>query len=108
MDELESIRAKKLAQYRRLIEKKDEKKEDVKMDVKVYSTPTCPYCTMAKRYLDSKGVKYKDINVAADMAAAQEMVMKSGQMGVPQLEINGRIIIGFDRAGIDAALAGQK
>lgn len=71
------------------------------MLVKVYSTPTCPYCTMAKKYLDSKKVQYESIDVSTDRNAAAEMVNKSGQRGVPVLEINGSIIIGFDKDKID-------
>jgi glutaredoxin-like YruB-family protein len=70
----------------------------------VYSTKTCPYCMMAKRYLGEKGVKYKDVDVGADQRAAIEMITKSGQMGVPVLDIGGRIIVGFDRPAIDEAL----
>ena len=72
--------------------------------VKVYSTPTCPYCHMLKDYLKKKGVEFDDIDVAADQNAAREMISKSGQMGVPQAEINGKIIVGFDKNAIDAEL----
>ena len=75
------------------------------MSVIVYSTPTCPYCHKAKDYLKEKGVEFEDVDVAADQARAQEMVQKSGQMGVPVLDVNGSIIIGFDQAKIDEALA---
>jgi len=74
------------------------------MEVKVYSTPTCPYCKMAKQYLSSKGVQFKDINVAANAAAANEMVKISGQMGVPVIVIDGQIIVGFDRTRIDSLI----
>lgn len=60
---------------------------------------------MAKEYLGVKGVPFKDVNVQEDTAAAAEMVQKSGQMGVPVLDINGTIIVGFDREAIDTALA---
>lgn len=73
--------------------------------VTVYSTPTCPYCHQAKDYLKEKGVEFEDINVAEDKAKAKEMIEKSGQMGVPVLEIGDTIIIGFDREAIDKALA---
>ena len=73
--------------------------------VSVYSTKTCPYCIMAKQYLSDKGIKYTDYDVGADSKRAQEMVVKSNQRGVPVLEINGHIIIGFDRNAIDTALA---
>ena len=73
-------------------------------DVKVYSTPTCPWCHKAKDFLKAKGVKFKDINVAEDQKAASEMVKKSGQMGVPVIEINGKIIVGFDQEAIEKAI----
>lgn len=72
--------------------------------VKVYTTPTCPYCTMAKTFLLENGVEFVEVNVASDRAAAVEMINKSGQMGVPVLEINGDIIVGFDRDAIKKAL----
>ncbi len=77
-------------------------------NIRVYSTPTCPYCTMLKKYLDQKGVKYQNIDVSKDHEAAKQMIAKSGQMGVPQTEINGKIIVGFDKDGIDAELANKK
>ena len=72
--------------------------------VTIYSTPTCPYCDMAKRYLKENKVEYKEIDVSKDTKAATEMVEKSGQMGVPVLDINGEIIVGFDRDAIKKAL----
>lgn len=72
--------------------------------VKVYSTPTCPYCFMAKDFLKENNIPFEDINVAEDHDAAHEMVEKSGQMGVPVIDINGTIIVGFDREGIKKAL----
>jgi glutaredoxin 3 len=74
----------------------------------VYSTPTCPYCTMIKGYLESKGVKYQEYDVSVDKQRAREMIGKSGQMGVPVTDINGRIIVGFDRVAIDEALSGKR
>jgi len=71
----------------------------------VYSTPSCPYCTMAKAYLTDRKVKFTDIDVSLDQERAREMVMKSRQTGVPVLDVNGRIIVGFDRAKIEEALA---
>jgi glutaredoxin-like YruB-family protein len=73
--------------------------------VTVYSTPTCPYCVRAKEYLTKKGVVYKDVNVALDRVAAQEMVRKSGQMGVPVITVDGKVIIGFDVRELDRLLA---
>ncbi|HJW97437.1 MAG TPA: glutaredoxin domain-containing protein [archaeon] len=72
--------------------------------VKVYSTPTCPYCYMAKDFLKENGIAFEDINVAEDHAAAHEMIEKSGQMGVPVIDINGTIIVGFDREAVKKAL----
>lgn len=72
--------------------------------VKVYSTKTCPWCDQVKDFLREKGVKFEEIDVGTDQKAAQEMIQKSGQMGVPQIEINGEIIVGFDQAKIEKAL----
>lgn len=72
--------------------------------VKIYTTPTCPYCAMAKAFLRENGVEFVEINVAGDLAAAIEMMEKSGQMGVPVLDIDGEIIVGFNREAIRKAL----
>lgn len=63
--------------------------------ITVYSTPTCPYCVMAKDYFSKKGVSYHDIDVTKDRVAAQQMVEKSGQMGVPVITIDDNVIVGF-------------
>ncbi len=76
--------------------------------VKVYSTPTCPYCHMLKEFLKEKGIEYEDVNVAEDVESAKQMVEKSGQMGVPQLEINGKIIVGFDQPAIEKEIKDMK
>jgi glutaredoxin-like YruB-family protein len=76
-------------------------------DVKIYSTPTCPYCKMAKEFLKEKGIEYDDIDVSQDRALAEEMISKSGQMGVPQIEINGKIIVGFDKDALEKELSGE-
>lgn len=70
------------------------------MTIKVYSTPTCPYCVTLKNFLKEKGFDFEDIDVAAEPAKAQEMIEKSGQMGVPVVDIDGQIIVGFDREKI--------
>lgn len=75
------------------------------MSVNVYSTQSCPYCTMVKSYLKGKRVPFNDYDVGRDERRAAEMVRKSGQMGVPVVEINGRVIVGFNKAEIDRALA---
>ena len=72
--------------------------------VTVYSTPTCSWCNTLKTYLKTRGVSFREVNVAADQAAAEAMVKKSGQQGVPQTEIDGHIIVGFDRERIDQLL----
>ncbi|MBP9866756.1 MAG: NrdH-redoxin [Candidatus Pacebacteria bacterium] len=61
----------------------------------VYSTQACHYCVLAKNHLTKMGVAYEDKNVGVDRVAAQEMIMKSGQMGVPVVDIDGEIIVGF-------------
>ncbi len=78
------------------------------MTVKVYSTPTCPYCKLAKDYLKEKNSPFEDIEVSADSAAAQTMVKLSGQMGVPVLDINGQVIVGWNKTAIEEALATAK
>ena len=70
----------------------------------VYSTPTCPYCYTLKAYLDDNKIPYDDIDVAADEKAREEMVKKTGQMGVPVTDIDGQAIIGFDRHKISELL----
>ena len=72
--------------------------------VKVYTTNTCPWCDKAKSYLKAKGIEFEELNVQDDMAAREEMIKKSKQMGVPVLDVNGSIIIGFDKSAIDTAL----
>ena len=72
--------------------------------VKVYSTPTCSYCIRTKQFLKEHNVIFEDIDVSKDQQKAEEMVSKSGQMGVPVLDIEGEIIVGFDRGRIAAAL----
>ena len=76
------------------------------MKVKVYSTKTCPWCKKVKELLKEKKVKFENIDVGEDQKAANEMVEKSGQMGVPVTEINGQIIVGYDKEAIEKALAG--
>jgi len=75
--------------------------------VKVYSTPTCPYCVRAKQFLKDNNVVFEEVDVAADQQAGEEMVKKSGQMGVPVLDIEGEIIVGFDKDKIRQALGIQ-
>lgn len=69
--------------------------------IKVYSTPTCPWCTKAKEYLTSKGVIFEVIDVSQNREAAMDMVRKTGQMGVPVVQFDEKYIVGFDRQAID-------
>ena len=74
------------------------------MSVTIYSTPTCGYCRLAKDYFRKNNINFTDYNVASDLKKADEMVKKSGQMGVPVIDINGKIIIGFNKPEIEKAL----
>jgi len=72
--------------------------------VKIYSTPTCPYCRMVKQFLKENNIEFDDVDVSSNQVAANEMIQKSGQMGVPVLDIDGQIIVGFDEGTIRQAL----
>ena len=72
--------------------------------VKIYSTPACPFCMMAKKFLKENNIDFEDIDVSTDQAKAQEMVQKSGQMAVPVIDIDGELIVGFDKEKIRKAL----
>ena len=72
--------------------------------VVIYSTPTCPFCVRAKQYLKDNKIQFEDIDVSENHEKAQEMIKKSGQMGVPVLEIGEKIIVGFDKDKIKEAL----
>ncbi|MFH1854358.1 MAG: glutaredoxin domain-containing protein [Candidatus Omnitrophota bacterium] len=72
--------------------------------VKIYSTSTCPYCIMAKDFLKKNNIVFEDVNVGTNQAAAKEIMDKSGQMGVPVIDIDGEIIVGFDKEAITKAL----
>ena len=73
-------------------------------NVRVYSTPTCPHCIRAKQFLKDNNIAYENVDVSVSQEKAQEMVDKTGQMGVPVLDIEGKIIIGFDKDAISKAL----
>lgn len=73
-------------------------------NVIVYSTPTCPYCQHAKQFLKEQSVSYIECDVSRDKAKAEEMVKKSGQMGVPVIDIDGQILIGFNKTEIEKIL----
>jgi len=74
------------------------------LKIRVFSTPTCPYCVTLKEFLKEKGFEFENIDVSQDQKALDEMVEKSGQMGVPVIDIGGQFIIGFDREKIDKLL----
>lgn len=78
------------------------------MKVKIYSTPFCPFCVKAKDLLKELGIDFEDVNVQEDLEAAREMIKKTGQTGVPVIEIDGKIIIGFDRERILEALGHER
>lgn len=72
--------------------------------VRVYSTPTCPWCIRVKQFLSDSAVPFENYDVSSDTRRAEEMVEKSGQMGVPVIDIEGEIIVGFDKERIKKAL----
>lgn len=72
--------------------------------IRIFSTPTCPYCETLKEFLKERGIEFEDIDVSKNAAAVEEMVQKSGQMGVPVVEIDGKIVVGFDREQISKLL----
>ncbi len=74
------------------------------MTVKVYSTQSCIWCRKVKDYLSEKGVSFETVDVGADREAARKMVNATGQMGVPVIDVDGRYIVGFDKAALDEAL----
>lgn len=76
----------------------------IQKSVKVYSTPACSWCNTLKAYLRKQGIAFTDIDISRDERTAQELVRRSGQSGVPQTEIEGQIIVGFDRTKINNAL----
>lgn len=74
------------------------------MNVIVYSTETCPFCKQVKAFLKKNNVEYKDIDVSSNQEAAQEMIQKSSQMGVPVIDVDGNILIGFDQQKLSELL----
>lgn len=78
------------------------------MTVKIYTTKTCPWCKKTKEFLKQNKIKYTEVDVSSNQKAAQEMIKKSGQMGVPVLDINGKIIVGFDPEAIKKAVRKKK
>lgn len=70
------------------------------MNIKVFSTPTCSYCVTLKEFLKEKNIQFQDIDVSKDEKSLEEMIQKSGQMGVPVIDIDGNIVVGFDKEKI--------
>ncbi len=70
----------------------------------MFTTPTCTYCTAAKRYLRQNNIRFREVDVSRDAAAARDMLRRAGSMGVPVLDIGGQIVRGFDRPKIDELL----
>jgi glutaredoxin-like YruB-family protein len=76
------------------------------MDVKIYSTPSCGYCKMAKQYFQDNDIAYEEYNVAEDAAKREEMVQMTGQMGVPVIQVKDKVLIGFDQSALEEMLQG--
>jgi glutaredoxin 3 len=74
------------------------------MAVTIYSTPSCGFCRAAKQYFQTMHVPFTEYDVSVDRRKAEEMMRKSGQLGVPVIEVNGKVIIGFNRPEIEKAL----
>lgn len=72
--------------------------------IRIFTTPACPYCVTLKNFFKEKDVQFEEIDVSSNEEAAKEMIEKSGQMGVPVVEIDGQIIVGFDREKISQIL----
>ena len=83
---------------------KNKSKPKKSLSVKVYTTITCPWCVKVKEFLKANNIKYAEVNVGVDEKARNDMFEKSGQFGVPVTEINGTIIVGFDKEAMKKAL----
>ena len=77
---------------------------ETKHEVKVFSTPTCPWCQKTKQYFDEQGVKYENIDVTQNQEMAKKMVEKSGQMGVPQIWVDDQVVVGYNKSVFDDLL----
>jgi glutaredoxin 3 len=75
------------------------------MTIKIYSTPTCTFCSQAKDYFKAHHLAYEEFNVASDTEKRKEMVEKSGQLGVPVIDIDGQIVVGFDEETVSELIA---
>ena len=72
--------------------------------IKIYTTPTCAYCKMAKEYFKSKNLNYEEYDVSKDIPRQKEMIEKTGQFGVPVIDIDGKFVVGFDKSKIEELL----
>ena len=82
----------------------DDTKKKKQKRVIIFTTPTCTYCRHAKQYMRERGIRFREVDVSRDPVAARDMVRRSGQQGVPVLDIGGRIVVGFDLPKIDRLL----
>ncbi len=84
--------------------KQNETQKKQQKRVIIFTTPSCPHCNHAKRYLRERGIRFRDVDVSRDPAAARDMIRRSGQQGVPVIDIGGKIVIGFNKAEVDRLL----
>lgn len=89
---------------KRSLKKNLQKRRNNMPKVTIYTTPFCVYCKMAKEFFKKNAVSYEEKDVAADLPAREEMIKKSGQMGVPVIDIDGSIVVGFDQGRLKQAL----
>jgi len=73
-------------------------------NITIYSTPTCVYCNLAKNFFKANGLTFTEFNVASDLDKRKEMIDKTGQMGVPVIDVGGEVLVGFDEAKLRSAL----
>lgn len=78
--------------------------QNVDQDVTIYTTPTCPYCNAAKDYFEENGISFTDYDVSENRKKAKEMIEKSGQRGTPVIDIDGEIVVGFNKEKIESLL----
>lgn len=78
------------------------------MKITIYSTPTCPYCQLAKDFFKGRKIEFEEKNVALDQAAGEAMIKKTGQTGVPVIEMDDFVVVGFNRPEIEKILKEKK
>ncbi|HHS96694.1 MAG TPA: NrdH-redoxin [Chloroflexi bacterium] len=83
---------------------RDRKERKKQPRVIIFTTPTCSFCRAAKTYLRQRGIRFREVDVSRDQAALRDMVRRSGQQGVPVIQIGNKIVVGFDRPKIDRLL----